>query len=163
MYTGITAFASETKHLDWDVTTVLGNGVRWEQQTPQAPLRIPGGSNATAQCPSWGLPEGFQHWGWCPCMRILSWGAGRGQPGTAGPLGPCQGIAHLNGCWQQVCSWELPFVVLSPLRRGGGRRTGMGELMWHVSEPEQVSWKVQCKFRAGKIHWATLFMTILHA
>lgn len=39
----------------------------------------------------------------------------------------------------------------------------MGELMRHVSEPEQVSWKVQCKLRAGEIHRATLLMTILHA
>lgn len=48
-------------------------------------------------------------------------------------------------------------------RRGEGSRTGMGEVVGHASVPEQVTWEGQSKFRAGKIHRATLFMAILHA
>lgn len=119
MYTGITAFASETKHLGWDVTTVLGSGVRQEQQTPQAQPRIPRQQQCCYSGPWLGLPEQSQHWGWCPCTASVSQGVGRGSVAQQYLASPCPGITHLKGFAAE--SFPLLFFPRWEEEEGGGQ------------------------------------------
>lgn len=145
MYTGITPFASETKHLGWDAATVSGGGVRWEWQTPEVQLNVPKQQQ-------------------CHCLGVwLGWGgASRGTP-ALGMVSPCMesmlsGEMALAGrCWAtgpllEACTSQRIWPVGSQLNASPHgsfpqekrRRDGRGRAPWvcaragHLGGAEQV-------------------------
>lgn len=80
-----------------------------------------------------------------PALELVSL-HGKSEPRSKqGPARNCwaTGLLPEDHTSQRILTVDLQLRAslchFFPLRRGGGMRTGMGELMWHVSEPEQVS------------------------